>query len=97
MFLAKECRDSSTFLIFTVKDPREDGYAGEVIENVSFSQEPGLHDWRLGHNRPGPTAIGRQDENYREFPGRPSLLAAGYEPIEGQAFVEHSWLTYRSR
>lgn len=42
MFLVEDKRDGATYLVFTWKNPKNDGYAGPVIEGADLGEFKGV-------------------------------------------------------
>src|SRR5262245_33990951 len=98
MYLAKDERPGLTNLVFTWKDPREDGYRGSFLEeNVSLDYDMGaVHSWPEGQARPEPS-VGRAPDNpkhYRVFKADAERVSAGYEHIAGTPLVFGTWYDY---
>lgn len=65
-------------LVFTLEDPRKDGYTGEVIEGVVLEQpEQDVHKWDYGTAAPE-VVVGRHPtEATRRFRGGKQMVMAG--------------------
>src|SRR5947207_3689825 len=97
MFLVKDERQGSTYLVFTWEDPRKDGFIGEVIEGVSLDYDVNaVHRHSDGHIRPE-GCVGQAAENpkqHKVFKYTSELQPAGYHPIAGTAHVFGSYSEY---
>jgi hypothetical protein len=50
MFLVQDRIGEATYLVFTGKDPRRSGYAGQVIDDVALDYDmEAVHRWPNGH------------------------------------------------
>ncbi len=101
MFLVKNRRLGRDNFVFTQKDPRTDGYIGDVIEDVTLDYDMNaVYSWREGEASPNPQ-LGRDPQNrkrYRVFKFPQELEAAGYELIHSNTpFVVFSWSDYRKQ
>ncbi|MBI1915187.1 MAG: hypothetical protein HYS12_10680 [Planctomycetes bacterium] len=97
MFLVEDQRFGTTHLIFTWKNPRQDGYTGNVIDDVGldYNMEE-VHSWPDGHDRPE-VCVGRAPDNpkhYKVFKYLRDREAAGYQPVTGTPDVFGSWSDY---
>ena len=53
VYLVKDIRHGSTFLVFTWEDPKNAGYKGAVIEDVGLDYDMDhVHRWPDGSQRP---------------------------------------------
>jgi hypothetical protein len=97
MFLVEDRRPEATYLVFTFEDPRQDGYSGEVDEDVALDYDMlTVHCWRDGERSPD-ACLGRslQDrKQYQVFKYADELLAAGFEPVPGTFICLNSWSAY---
>jgi hypothetical protein len=82
------------YLVFTVEDPRLDGYQGELEEGVSIdSNGEDVFTPQLGEEPPE-VCVGRDPQDwgrYRVFRSPASRDDACYEPVTGLPVVLHSW------
>lgn len=97
MYLVKDSRHGATYLVFTWRDPREDGYKGDVLEGVSLDfDELALSLWPDGAARPE-RCVGRAPNNpnhYKVFKYGSELQSAGYQPVAGNPVKFVSWSDY---
>ncbi|MBX9679007.1 MAG: hypothetical protein K2X38_09610 [Gemmataceae bacterium] len=101
MFLVKDRRLGMDHFIFTQMDPREDGYRGDVIENVSLDYDMNaVHRWPEGLGRPDPQ-LGRSPgdpSHYKVFKSHNELSESGFKYVHfNTPFVAYSWEDYRKR
>jgi hypothetical protein len=97
MFLATDQRLGAPYLVFTVIDPRADGYKGELVENVSLDyDELKVHHWGDGERSPDAcVGVAPEDpKHYKVFKYAEQLQAAGYKPVAGTAVTFFRWLDY---
>lgn len=99
MFLAKEHRLGFDSFIFTVVDPRLDGFDGEVKEDVQLDYYMHhVHSWPSGEPTPSPQ-LGIDPNNskhYKVFRSPDELHASRYELVDSNApLVLSSWADYR--
>jgi hypothetical protein len=97
MFLVKDQRYETTYLVFTWEDPRENGFRGDVVEGVSLDYNmEAVHRWQDG--RPCPeVCVGRaknDPKHYQVFRYSSDREAAGYEQVPGMPLVFGSWSDY---
>jgi hypothetical protein len=83
------------YLVFTVEDPRRDGYAGPQEEGVSLDSN-GEDVFTQDHGEP-PTEVclGRDHEDpghYRFFRSLAHREAHRYDPVAGVPVVLRHWL-----
>jgi hypothetical protein len=85
-------RPKNTY-VFTDDDPREEGYSGQIEEDVSLVEEfPEILEWPGG--RPPDRCLGvshRDETDYRVFPSPIDCRSAGYEPLAARYWTGHSW------
>jgi hypothetical protein len=97
MFLVEDRRPGATFLVFMWKDPREDGYKGDVAEDVHLDYDmPAVHSWPDGEDSPE-ACVGRSVEDpkqYTVFKYCRDLGPAGFERVSGMPLVFVSWADY---
>jgi hypothetical protein len=97
MFLVKDERFRTPWLVFTYKDPRKDGYKGSVEDGVTRDYDRSLVDtWKDGEDLPE-NAVGKDPANpkhYKIFWYTRDLQTAGYTLVPGMAFTFASWLDY---
>src|SRR5438552_3032243 len=97
MFLVEDNRDGATYVVFTWKNPRKDGYAGNVTEGVGLDYDmEEVHSWADGEDCPE-AVVGRANDDpkrYKVFKYRRELQSAGYQPVPGTAVVFSSWADY---
>lgn len=97
MYLVKDEPNGTTCLVFTWKDPRLDGYTGDVVENVNLEYDmTEVHAWPNGAPRPE-VCVGhdRSDpKHYKVFKYNLERQAASFEPVVGSPVVYGSWLDY---
>jgi hypothetical protein len=82
--------------VFTVEDPRSEGYEGEVRENAQLNFDPRLHEWPYGAERPQPV-LAVSEANSQHFQGFASATAAlefGYRVLTGTWVVFPRWSKY---
>ena len=71
--------------VFFDRDPREEGFVGDVCENVALECPENVDLWPLGSARPE-VCLGssKSDSNhYHVFRSPQERRAAGFEPVEG--------------
>ena len=95
MFLVKD----EDALVFLEEDPRNDGFAGEVIEEVSLAglDQEELHCERDGAKSWDVEAVGisRKDPNeYRVFKRDQNRIDQGYIYVQGTPLVYGRWAEY---
>lgn len=97
MYLVKDSRHGATYLVFTWRDPREDGYKGHVLAGVSLDYDiEAVHQWPNGAAAPE-ACVGRAPDNpnqYKVFKYSSERQTAGYEPVAGDPVVFGSWNDY---
>jgi hypothetical protein len=98
MFLVKDDRFQPPNLVFVERDPRDDGYTGEIVDDVSLDyDELKVHRWDDGQRRPE-ACVGIAPDNskhYRVFKYSDQLHAAGFEPVAGTPIASFaSWFEY---
>jgi hypothetical protein len=100
MFLVKDRRLGLDNYVFTHKDPRTEGYKGDVIEGVTLEYDMNaIHLWPDGQRSPNPQ-LGRDPNNpkhYKVFKFPEELLAAGFEFVHFNTPFVVSWSDYRKR
>ena len=98
MYLVKDIRHGSIFLVFTEEDPRNAGYKGEVIEDVCLDYDMAhVHSWPDGSERPiaCPARSRKDPKEYKVFKYRSELQQQqDYEAVEGMLCVFGSWVDY---
>ncbi len=98
MYLAKDHRYGMDYFVFSRTDPRKDGYAGKVIENVTLDFHADIDIWPDGQPTPEPQ-LGRDPTNrthYKVFKSPHELQDAGFEFVTPNTPVEvYSWRAYR--
>ena len=97
MFLVKDTLYGTTYLVFTWKDPRQDGFTGQVDEDVELDYDmEAVHRWPEGGKRPA-KCTGRDPNNpkrYKVFRSADDCKAEGYVAIPGDTVVFGSWADY---
>jgi hypothetical protein len=98
MFLVARRMAGTTTLVFIVEDPRQDGLAGGVIEDVELGIVRVVDD-RWGHGRPLTGAIFGQDpddpKHYELFRDDDDPQMAGFLPVACTSFEVHrNWSKY---
>jgi hypothetical protein len=95
MYYLVQDPEASCF-VFTVEDPRQDGFRGPVREGVTLVIPPDLHTIPPGVTAPHPcVAVSEQDATqYRVFKYRNECRAAGYRPLSELYTVQPSWTAY---
>lgn len=101
MFLVKDRRFGMDQFVFTNIDPREEGYKGDVLENVSLNYNmDAVHAWSSGLPRPNPR-LGRDPNNsshYKVFKSPEELEESGFQLVHmNTPIVAHSWSEYRKQ
>jgi hypothetical protein len=98
MFLAIDRRLGGRNWVFTWENPRQDGFTGEVIEDVALDYDmENIHSWPDSHRRPE-AVLGRDPNNpkhYKVFKYSDELQKAGFERLPGNVFPTGSWSQYR--
>ncbi len=98
MFLVKDDRFQPPNLVFVDQDPRNDGYTGEVVDDVSLDyDELKVHRWDNGQHRPEAClGIATSDPKHcKVFQYANQLQPAGFEPIAGTPVNSFSsWFEY---
>lgn len=87
-------KDSKThWYVFTETDPRGDGFAGEVKDDVSLVDDfPEILDWPGGERPSQWLGVASQDEkDFRVFPAPIDCRSAGYIPLTTKYWVGESW------
>lgn len=96
MFLVRHYYYGVVNLVFTWRDPRADGYQGEVIEveELDYNMEQ-VHAWPDGA-KPPEACVGRKpdSETYKVFRYSSDRNREGYDPVEGIPLVVGSWFDY---
>jgi hypothetical protein len=79
--------------IFTDSDPRDDGAAGMVQEDVSIVDEyPEILNWPDGEPPPRVLGISRRDPTeYRVFPSLGDCNSAGFKPLPNRYWTGRNW------
>ncbi len=81
--------------VFLSEDPRQEGFEGDVQENVVLSKQPGRDDWPDGAPRPNRNlCLGQSPTNpseYEEFRSQQDCLEAGFTPLIGGCLVKTRW------
>jgi hypothetical protein len=84
-------------LVFTVEDPRRDGYGGDVQCGVTFDLDSeDIDTWRDGQRRPM-ACVGLNPgdaAHYRFFRSAADREQAGFLPVHGDAITIASWSKY---
>lgn len=97
MFLVKDQHHGATLLVFTWGDPREDGYKGDVIEDVTLDfDKDAIRDYPDFRAR-SKLAMGRRGDDlkhYKVFKYSSERESAGYQPVAGTPVVFGSWSDY---
>jgi len=97
MFLVKHKLYGTTYLVFTWEDPRKDGFAGPVDEDVELEYDMvAVHRWPEGGKRPE-KHTGRDPTNprrYKVFRSADECRAEGYITVPGDTVVFGSWSDY---
>jgi len=97
MYLVTDERLGSAYLVFTVQDPRQDGYKGDVIDDVRLDyDELKVHRWDDGQRSPE-ACVGvapNDPKHYKVFKSADELLTAGFTPVAGIAATFYSWRDY---
>jgi hypothetical protein len=86
----------NTHILFMF-DPREDGYTGELVEDVRYEEPSDLHAWPPGSDRPSPPAMGRSPvdpKHYKCFKNMDELNAEGFEHVGAPATMKDRWSSY---
>jgi hypothetical protein len=97
MFLVRDQRYGTTYLVFTWEDPRKNGYTGNLIEDVRLDYDmEAVHTWADGQARPE-AVVGQAPDDpkrYKVFKYRSERQAAGYHPVTGTPVIFGSWSDY---
>ncbi len=98
MFLVEHQRSGTLILVFTVEDPRKDGFSGTVVEGVTLDHVMvDVHTWPDGQESPK-VVVGREPGNpkhYKVFKCSRELQAAGFFlATAGQIRVVNRWSDY---
>jgi hypothetical protein len=97
VFLVKDNRHGTTYLVFTWEDPRKAGYKGEVLEGVTLDYDmEAVHSWPDGEARPE-ASVGLDPNNsthYKVFKYDSERQAAGFQQVRGTALGFGSWNDY---
>jgi hypothetical protein len=100
VYLVEDPRDGAPRLVFAWRDPRNDGYSGNLTEGVSLDYDmEQVHRWPDGDPQPE-AVVGRAPtdaKHYKVFKYEADRKAAGYEPVAGTAKVVGSWSDYLLR
>ncbi len=98
MFLVKDKLYGTTYLVFTYENPRKDGFAGQVDEDVELDYDmEAVHRWPEGGRRPGVPRVGQAPENrkrYKVFRSADERSAEHYIAVDGAPVVFGSWSDY---
>jgi hypothetical protein len=92
MFLAHDTKRNC--FVFTITDPREDGYEGEVVEDVTLEEEENLNVWPDGSDRPTSVLAHARDNprRFKRFKSDDRAKAAGFEPYTyAPMMAYHRW------
>ena len=97
MYLVEDDRHGTRYLVFTWEDPRNAGYKGSVVEDVSLDYDmEAVHRWPDGAAQPEP-CVGHASDNrkhYKVFRNPSELASSGYVAVPGSAVVFGSWSNY---
>jgi hypothetical protein len=97
VYLARDNRHGSLYLVFTWEDPRNSGYEGHVEEGVFLDYDmESVHSWPDGTAQPE-ACLGQSPDNpnhYKVFKYQSDLEASGYTPVSGSVVVFGSWGDY---
>ena len=97
MFLVKDNAYGTTYLVFTHKNPRKNGFRGVVEEDVELDYDvEAVHRWPEGATAPVP-CVGQDPKNpkrYKVFRSADTCSAERYIAVEGEAVELGSWLDY---
>lgn len=97
MFLATDRRYGATYRVFTVEDPRKNGFNADLIEGVSLDYDlETVHRWPDGDPQPE-ACLGRAKDDpkqYKVFRYCSDCDAAGYERVPGTPLVFGAWSEY---
>jgi hypothetical protein len=97
MFFVKDERDGVTYLVYTLEDPRKEGYRGQVAEGVRLDYDAeAVYTWEEGQERPE-VCVGREPtspNHHKVFKYGKELQAEGYQPVPGTPVVFGSWSEY---
>jgi hypothetical protein len=79
--------------VFTDRDPRQEGFAGRVREDVSLREEfPEILRWPEGKRPDHWLGVSQQDEtDYRIFPSTQDCTSAGFKPLTTRYWAGGSW------
>lgn len=100
MFLVRVPETNS--LVFFERDPRKDGFRGDVVEDVTLEcpENPDLYKWPDGSAWPE-VCVGlsrTEPDHFRVFRSPKERSQAGYEPVAGDyGDVYASWAEYQGR
>lgn len=94
MFLVEQPRTGVTVLVFTLQDPRTDGFAGTVVEGAALDYDMAhVHSWPDGTDCPD-AVTGQNPANnkhYKVFKYSRDREAAGFQPVKGIVTVFRRW------
>jgi hypothetical protein len=97
MFLVEDARLGTPFLVFTWRDPRDDGYTGRLNENVILDNDSEtVPSWPDGAARPD-ACLGQAPDDakhYKVFKYESDRRQAGFHPIAEPFAVFLSWSDY---
>lgn len=97
MFLVQDKVGEASYLVFTWEDPRQTGYTGEVVEDVSLDYNmEAVHRGPNGEAPPD-VCVGHSPHNlkhFKVFRYKADLEAAAYKLVPGDPVVFGSWADY---
>ncbi len=94
-----EDRRHGIFQVFTVADPRKDGYLGTDLEegvDLDYNKQT-VHGWPYDGSAPPEACLGRSRQNpkqYKVFKYGRDLQAAGFDSVPGMPVDFGSWSDY---
>lgn len=92
-FLVEHKLGPGMFLVFTHGNPRDNGFMGSVIEDVSLEYDDSVHSWGYGQDRPR-VITGQHPEDpkqYKVFKYEDDLRQSGFRRVAGTVAVHELW------
>ena len=89
MYLIVDQLTDQLFYVFSLEDPRVDGYAGELRAPVQFEGHPDPRQWRC-------FGVSNQDgASYRAFASAKDCQSADYAPLAARPCLVNRWSQYQ--